>query len=247
MSSAEKIIQLLALFTLKRPTWNPVEAAEALGISRASAYRYFGMLNQTGYISEVSRHQYALGPRIVELDRQIRLVDPLVQVAVDAMVNLAEQTGGTALLCRLYGRRVLCIHQERGKLLPGGVSYERGRSMPLFRGATSKVILAYLPIAELEAVVLSTEAETLPQSMPTDPVKLHAHLSAVRSERVCVASGEVDPNRFGVAVPIFQNSRVIGSLSVVLNAAEAKGRLLKTTKKLLLDAEVAIEAELEDD
>lgn len=244
MSSARRLIEVLALFTLKRPTWTPLAAAETLGLSRASAYRYFLMLNDGGYIDEVSGHQYALGPRIVELDRQIRLGDPLVQVAVDEMVKLARDTRGMALLCRLYNQRVLCIHQERGARLPGFVSYERGRAMQLYRGATSKAILAFLSVRELEALIERDLVEVIRAGLPRDAVALHRALAPVRKERFCIAYGEVDPNRCGVAVPVCYGPRVIGSLSIVLPAAEAKGRLLKRTKQLVMEAGVRIEADL---
>ena len=246
MSSAERIIDVLSLFTLKRPTLTPLDAAQALGLSRATAYRYFATLNAEGYVTEVAGHQYALGPRLVELDRQIRLVDPLVQASVDPMVKLARETGGAALLCRLYRDRVLCVHQERGPRFPGSVSYERGRAMPLFRGATSKVILAFMPPTDLRAIAESAPPETLPKGTPRDPDRLHAFLAPIREERVCIASGEVDPNRCGVAVPIFQRSRVIGSLSIVLVASEAKPRQLNAARQLVLDAGLAIESELEN-
>src|SRR6266704_1854791 len=92
MSSAERLIGALALFTSKRPAWTPEKAAQALGVSRASAYRYFLLLYEAGFIEADSGNGYTLGPRIVELDRQIRLSDPLVQTAVDEMVNLAKKT-----------------------------------------------------------------------------------------------------------------------------------------------------------
>lgn len=220
MASADRLLQLLALFTPARPGWTPLEAAGALKISRASAYRYFAQLEEAGFIEPVPGRRYGLGPRIVELDRQIRLADPLVQAAADEMVKLARETGGIALLCRLYKDRVLCIHQERGARAPRFVSYERGRAMPLNRGATSKVILAFLP--------------PLPKA-----------LEQIRRERLCIAYGEVDPDACGVAVPLEQGSRVVGSLSVVLPAAVAKGRVLKSTVKLVRAAGQRIESELD--
>jgi DNA-binding IclR family transcriptional regulator len=244
MSSAERIIDVLSLFTLQRPTWTPLEVAEKLGLSRATAFRYFAVLNEADYIIEVSGHRYALGPRIVELDRQIRLVDPLVQVAVDPMLELAQKTGGAVLLCRLYGQRVLCVHQERGARFPGNVSYERGRAMPLYKGATSRVILAFLSPVDLSGVNDLSPTETMPRGMPRDPARLHAYLAPIRDARVCVAIGEVDPGRCGIAVPLFQNSRVIGSLSVVLVASEASQRVLDVTKRLVVDAGFSIEAAL---
>ena len=76
MSSAERLIGALALFTPKQPAWTPEKAAQALGVSRASAYRYFLLLYEAGYIEANSGSGYTLGPRIVELDRQIRERSP---------------------------------------------------------------------------------------------------------------------------------------------------------------------------
>ena len=122
MASADRVLQILELFTPARPAWNAGEAAQALKLSRASAYRYFALLEEAGFIEPIAGRRYALGPRIVELDRQIRLADPLVQASADEMVKLSRETGGIALLCRLYKDRVLCIHQERGVRAPRFVS-----------------------------------------------------------------------------------------------------------------------------
>jgi DNA-binding IclR family transcriptional regulator len=220
MASADRILEILGLFTPARPAWSATEAAQALKISRASAYRYFAQLEEAGFIEPVAGYRYALGPRIVELDRQIRLGDPLVQASADEMLKLARETGGIVLLCRLHKDRVLCIHQERGARAPRFVSYERGRAMPLHRGATSKVILAFLP--------------PLPKA-----------LEQVRRERLCIAYGEVDPDACGIAVPLEERSRVVGSLSVVLPANLAKGRVLKQAVKLVREAGQRVESELE--
>ena len=231
MASADRILEIVGLFTPARPAWSAPDAASALKISRASAYRYFAQLEEAGFIEPVAGHRYALGPRIVELDRQIRLADPLVQASVDEMQKLARETGGIALLCRLHKDRVLCIHQERGTRAPRFVSYERGRAMPLHRGATSKVILAFLPEKERAQLAARIDAKGLDE---------------IRRERLCIAYAEVDPDACGIAVPLEERSRVVGSLSVVLPANVAKGRVLKSTTKLVREAGQRIESELEE-
>lgn len=231
MASADRILEILGLFTPARPAWSASDAAQALKLSRASAYRYFAQLEDAGFIEPIAGHRYALGPRIVELDRQIRLADPLVQAAADEMRNLARETGGIALLCRLHKDRVLCIHQERGARAPRFVSYERGRAMPLHRGATSKVILARLPPKARERLAARVDAKDLEQ---------------IGRDRLCVAYGEVDPDACGIAVPLEEGSRVVGSLSVVLPASVAKGRMLKSTTKLVREAGQRIESDLQE-
>ena len=46
----------------------------------------------------------------------------------------------------------MCVHQVIGRGPQEPVSYERGRLMPLFRGATSKIILAHLPARTLKSL-----------------------------------------------------------------------------------------------
>jgi DNA-binding IclR family transcriptional regulator len=245
MSSAKRLIEIMDLFTSNRATWTPLDAAQTLRMSRASSYRYFLLLGGAGYIEEVSGHRYALGPRIVELDRQIRLADPLLQVAADEMVKLAKQSGGVALLCRLYRDRVLCVHQERGNRAPGFVSYERGRAMPLYRGATSKVILALLPENELDILIEDYRGGRARADPRLNGNVLRKALETIRRERICVAYGEVDPDACGIAVPLCEQSRVIGSLSVVLRANDAKGPTLKSAMRLVATSGHRIEGELE--
>jgi DNA-binding IclR family transcriptional regulator len=247
MSSANRLMETLALITPRHTTWTPERAAAALGVSRASAYRYFALLTASSFLEPVSRRGYTLGPAIVELDRQIRLADPLVQGAVDIMAGLAKSTGGMILLCRFYRDRVLCVHQERGAAVPTLVSYERGRAMPLYRGATSKVILAFLPQRALATLLRRDRAEIVRSGLPADESRLRQALEPIRDKRLCVTVGEVDPGACGAAVPVFEGARLIGSLSVVLPSSAMKRGALERAARLLKNAGHRIEAELAQD
>ena len=212
MSSAERVIDLLGLFTQAHPAWSPERAASALGMSRASAYRYFALLVRAGLVEASGPGGFALGPAIVGLDRQIRLADPLLQAAREVMDELARHTGGMVLLSRLHRDGVMCIHQSgAGGRAALPVSYERGRAMPLHRGATSKAILAFLPPRSLARML--DEAGT--------PAGLRPELQRIRENGLCITRGEVDRGALGIAVPLFGPSGaaeppVTGSLSVVL-------------------------------
>ena len=145
MSRGARVLQVLGLFGAGHEVVTPERAMRTLKVSRATAYRHLADLAAAGFVERVPGHGYALGPAIVELDRQVRLADPLLQASRDELRRLADDTGGTALLCGYYGAKVLCIHEERGQRGPPAISYERGRAMPLYAGATSKIILASLP------------------------------------------------------------------------------------------------------
>ena len=78
----------------------------------------------------------------------------MLRAARGVMHELIQRApdGSALLLCRLFHDRVMCVHQVFGRGPQEPVSYERGRLMPLFRGATSKVILAHLPARTLKSL-----------------------------------------------------------------------------------------------
>jgi len=240
------MLRILGLFDLDRPLITPEWLMEALGASRASIYRDLGQLTRVGMLERVSNRGYVLGPMVIELDRQIRLADPLLEAAQDLLAWLAHETGGTILLCRLHGSKVMCIHQVNGHNPSLSVSYERGRSMPLYRGATSKIILAHLPQTHLKQLWATDRQTIVGAGLPGDFALFCEMLSALRKAGYCVAGGEVDPNAVGCAVALRDGEHLLGSLSVVKPAAAITDTQLKTTLHRLQSVAGRIEGRLQD-
>jgi DNA-binding IclR family transcriptional regulator len=228
-SSGDRMLAVLELFTLDAPEWTVEAAAAVMRVSAPTAYRYFKQLTRAGLISPVTGASYALGPAIIEMDRRIQICDPMLNAARGVMVDLiqyaAEST--TVLLCRLYHDRVMCVHQVvgRGPQLP--VSYERGRLMPLFRGATSKIILAHLPSRTVKSLFDRHAAEIAEAGLGATLPAFRGHLAEVRRAGVMVSRSEIDSGRVGIAAPIFGAERaILGSLSFVLPEPRADERLI---------------------
>jgi len=218
MPKTHKVLQVLYLFDDERQRLHIQDIARCLGISAATAYRYVDELIRVQLLERLTVDTYVLGPGIVKLDRQIREHDPLIKVARDIMRGLSERTGGTILLARAHGLMVMCLHETRGHHGPTSVSYERGKTMPLFRGATSKVILAHLDEAGIRQLAKENAAALRRAGFPTRPDLLRTHLLALRNSRVVYTRGEVDDEALGWAVPIyFHDHQFLGSLSIVLS------------------------------
>jgi DNA-binding IclR family transcriptional regulator len=217
MTTTAKVLQVLQLFSEERTQLRASDVIAELGVSSATAYRYMADLEEAGLIERSSVNQYVLGPTIVELDRQIRENDPLIAVAADIMKTLSERTGGTALLSRLHGRKVVCVHEVRSRFSPAKVSYERGRAMPLYRGATSKIILAHLDADMLRELTKSDAAELRRAGLPSSFEALSQAMAALRADKVCATAGEVDREAMGWAAALHQGRHLLGSLSVVLS------------------------------
>ena len=244
MTTTGKALQVLHLFNEERKQLRAGDVITSLGVSSATAYRYLADLEEAGLIERVTANHYALGPTIVELDRQIRVNDPLLAAAGDIMEALSERTGGTILLSRHHGRKVVCVHQVRGRLSPAEVSYERGRAMPLYWGATSKIILAHLS-AETLRELTSGDAENLHRAgLPTSFDSLSQALARMRADRVVATDGEVDAGAMGWAAAIHHRKQLLGSLSVVISST-ASHVGARSVADQLLRAALRIEGRLE--
>jgi len=247
--SGDRLLAVLALFTAEESRWTVDGAAEKLGVSTTTTYRYFKKLTKAGLISPVSGAGYMLGPAIIQMDRQIQTSDPMLNAARGAMLDLvrAATEGSTVLLCRLFHDRVMCVHQIMGRGPQEPVSYERGRPMPLYRGATSKIILAHVPARALKALFARDAAEIADAGLGSSLEEFRRSLAAMRRSGTAISRGEIDPGRVGIAAPIFDRERaVLGSLSLALPAAQADETLIARLAPLTMAGAREIERTMND-
>src|SRR5690349_9754226 len=71
-TSLDRLLGLLGLFTAKTPIVSAEDMISALKLSRSSGYRYLKALAEAGLIAAVANGHYVLGPRVIQLDLQIR-------------------------------------------------------------------------------------------------------------------------------------------------------------------------------
>lgn len=246
MSRQSRTLQILSMFSLAQPVLRPADLVRELGVSRASVYRDLQALEQSGLLERVAGQGYVLGPAVVELDRQVRLADPLLKAAGVRLRELAQRLQGVVLLCRVHGKKVLCIHQETPDGDARAVSYERGRAMPLYRGATSRIILAHLEESVLREL-WESDADALQQSgLASSWPAFLAALQVLREQRYCATHSEVDAGMAGLAVPLMEGKRVLGSLSVVLPVQRLHDIPSQHVLSLLFRVADTLEASLED-
>src|SRR5206468_11336884 len=123
--------------------WTADELVGAQATWRATSYQDLNAVGAAGFVAPVSAGAFALGPGCIGVDRQIRLGDPRLRIAPPIMAAQREKVGGTQLLCRYYGLRVMSIHEDRYDERIK-TSFDRGRPVSLFTSSTSQVILANL-------------------------------------------------------------------------------------------------------
>jgi DNA-binding IclR family transcriptional regulator len=215
MSSLARMLAVLDLFTAAQPVWTAEDIIAKLGTSRPTGYRYVRELVAAGLLMRLTGGLYHLGPRIIELDYQIRSTDPVLQAGQPIMKALADRTGCHVLLSNVYGEQVLNVHHEPG-IEPLRIRFSRGVPLPLFRGSTSKAILAFLPRSRLKRIYDRHAAEIAAANFGQTWDEFRQALAAIRRQGVAYSSGELDPPNVGTAAPVFAaDGEVLGSLTFV--------------------------------
>jgi DNA-binding IclR family transcriptional regulator len=210
------MLAILDLFTEEAPAWTAEEIIETLGYSRPTGYRYVRELCAARLLRRGAGSVYLLGTRIVELDYQLRVSDPVLIAGREVMRGLCAETGCDVMLAGMFDGHIVTIHQEHGA---EGVSatFGRGRLLPRFRGTMSKTILAWLPRARLRKLYERHADEAAAAGMGRTFDELLDQIKSIRSAGHSVTRGELDPGLVGISVPVHIDPREpLGSLGLVM-------------------------------
>lgn len=224
------MLDVLDLFKPDRPLLTVEVICAELGYAQASAYRYVKELSDAGLLVRLPRG-YALGPRVIELDRQMTEHDPLLVGARSLAGDLVAQTGLDLLVSERYGSTVTTIFVESpSDSLP--LRYGRGRPMALFLSATSRVVLAYLLPRQLRRIYDANEGNPDLARIAGNWKEFTRVMLAIRKQGYCISHGELDPERKGIAAPIFdEQQRILGSITL----AGANARFSAFNESFLAD------------
>ncbi|MGD9942935.1 MAG: IclR family transcriptional regulator [Burkholderiaceae bacterium] len=212
-SSLSKMLGILDLFTEAAPAWSADAICERLDFASSSGYRYLRELCEAGLLMRMTGGAYALGPRIIELEYVIQHTDPVARLGRPLLRELSAVTGCDTLLSNCHGIHIVNILHERG-IENLNVSYTRGRQLPLFRGAVVKAILPFLRRPLLMKLYEREQQAIAESGFGRDWRDFLRQLQTIRRRGYSESVGELDPGLAGLAVPVFANGGILGSLSV---------------------------------
>lgn len=244
MGGFDRYERILRLFTEEKSSWSVAEISETFKTSTSTVYRTVRELVEAGFLESAVDSQFRLGPAFVEFARLIRVTDPLIRSGAVFLAPLVAQidVAATAVLARLYAGRVMCVAEAPSPQRDLQTSYQRGRPMPILRGATSKAILAALPARRRDKVFASCG---LAQGPERD--RLLTDLDRIRKRGVSVTRGEVDPGLVGIAVPVRNAGLGIhASVSFVLSADDVTDARERRMSALLTAHARLIETYMQD-
>jgi DNA-binding IclR family transcriptional regulator len=192
------------------------EIAEHIGAPESTAYRVVQALEESGLVERRERGRLVLGLRLLDLGRVTRksVEEDILQHARPAMQALSQKVEETVILTAQSGQYAICLESVEG---PRAVrlSFEWERALPLYGGASGKVLLAYLRDRIAEQIISAADGVGLANGIRIRSELLAEELAGIRSSGYCITEGEVDQGVTGVAAPIFgSRGRLVAGITV---------------------------------
>ncbi|EPY10731.1 DNA-binding transcriptional regulator, IclR family [Paenibacillus sp. cl6col] len=205
--AVERALDILMCFANERDI-SLTELATRVGLNKSTVHRLMTTLEDRGFVLK-NGDKYRLGYRVWELAANLTQVDDPAQLLQPEMELLRDQLDETVSLYVKDGNdriRIQAVQSNQAirRVAPVGVR------LPLFVGASSKVLLAFAETHELEAALRDSR---WPSSIDKDSYM--KQLEEVRRLGYAVSLEERELGAAAVSVPIMdRNQRLVAALSV---------------------------------
>jgi IclR family mhp operon transcriptional activator len=180
------------------------------GLPRPTVVRLLHTLIALGYAQRVSREQgYRLTDRVLGLSESIRFVDHLIDAAMPHMSRFTSEHGWPLYLATLSYGAITIRHSTAPESPMAFEGAGLNARRPVLISALGRAWLAFCPDEERRNILRDIGGLTRRQEAALD-----ALLARVRRDGYAFTQPPRPTRLQGMAVPIRQGERVIGSLSM---------------------------------
>lgn len=219
MSTVDKAISLLELFSVEEPEHGLTEAARRSGFDKATTRRLLVSLARHGFVEQdaVTR-QYRLGAGLTRLARIREARFPILQTALPFIREISLETAETVHLAEAVNGTLLTVHVEH-PARANRVNVNVGEYLPLHSTASG---IAYLSHARAEVVkaALAKPLEAFTARTVTDPAGVLAQIDAARARGHSVMDQGFEEGVYSVASAILgSDGHAVGTLAIAAPVA----------------------------
>lgn len=207
-------MNILQSFTAVEPELTITDLAYRLGLNKSTVHRLTGLLAGRGFLRrDPKTRAYMLGPAIIALNNVVGRQN-LSAISLPYMEKLRYQTGETVGLNILVGKQRFCVAQVES-LNELRMKLDLGRPLPLHCGAASKVFLATMSAAEIEAIIEQTGLRRVGPGSITNADEFRKQVAEIKRNGYAVSGEERVAGGITLAVPVWgPNKCIAASLSV---------------------------------
>jgi IclR family KDG regulon transcriptional repressor len=221
-NSPEQVSSVLKVFGIlqalgEQKKIGVTELAQRLMMSKSTVYRFLQTMKSLGYVNqEGETDKYALSLKLFELSAKSLEHRDLIQIADNQMHRLGKLTKETLHLGALDEDAIVYLHKVDSEY--NLRMYSRiGRRCPLYSTGLGKIMLAWLPEAEIRQLLANVTFESFTPHTLTDIEALLVELAQVRIDGYAQDNEENEQGLLCYAVPIYNRmGRITTGLSLSL-------------------------------
>jgi IclR family transcriptional regulator, pca regulon regulatory protein len=212
-------LDVILAFDSDTPRMTLSEVAAKTGMNRARARRFLLTLHSLGYVRKQNRH-FELAPKALQLGYAYLSSNNYRSVIQQHLEDITQTLGESSSLGVLDGNEVIYVARSSAPHRLMAITLSVGTRLPAVATSMGRVLMAYLPEEEREALLERTELKAYTERTITDRQTLLNCLADVRQQGYCIVDQELDSGLRSLAVPAFDaNGKLLGAINISTNAA----------------------------
>ena len=219
--SLERGLAILSTFRSAQPLLGVSDLSRQVGLSRSTTHRYVATLAALGYLQQdTDTRKYRLGPRVLDLGFSAINSMELRHLSAPYLQQLSEATGHTVNMAVLDGADIVYIERCRSSRGTREIDLNLhvGSRLPAYCTSMGKVLLAFLPAAELKAFLATVELARRGPNTITAKRAFLQELERVREQGLAVNNEELAYGLRSIAAPVWsQTGDVVAAINIAVH------------------------------
>lgn len=214
--TVKKALQLLDIFTEEKPYWRLDEISNYTEIPKPTVFRLLKTFVELGYLRKMTFQQeglvidgesYCLGTKFLEMGERVSGRFDIRQLAYPYMKKLQEQFNeAVQLITREQDEGIYIEKIESTR--PVRLYTRVGRHAPLYAGACSRAILAFIPDEAIQEILDKPLLEFASQT-PKTKEEVLTIVTQIRQDGFAYSDSELEEGTASIAVPIFNRKGAV--------------------------------------
>ena len=196
--TVNRICDILNSFSDDEAMLTLTEISRRIELPKSTTYRFLLALESQGMVySDANSRGYRLGHQLIHWGMLAQASIDLRKDSLPILHSLTESTGESSILSMRFGNISTWVEivESRHALR---LAMRVGQPLSLYAGASSKVLLAFLPEQEIEHILNGIELKPIKKNTITDLQKLRDELNSIRARGYATSFEETDSGAMGI-------------------------------------------------
>ena len=215
IKSLEKGLNIISLLSRRGSPVKLEELVKISGVRKTSCFRILQTLTRSGFaVKDPVTCGYFIGPKMISIGMTALGSSGIRELALPFMKEIRKKTGTTVNLGILSGHDVIFVERLQSAHIVEA-NLHVGSRLPVHLSSMGKAILAYLPEAELEAVLKQICLEKKTEKTITSIAALKRELREIRKKGFALNDEELETGLFAIAVPLLNHAGIaVASMNI---------------------------------